>query len=138
MALLTCVALVCYAGAVARAAVPAADAGLFRRRVSGSAGLQAAGRQSRAVSARFSIPARPSRPPVRPKRAVSEKPGPPAAISVTRMCIAFDGAYILEAPTTQPYTADEGRPVPERITADADSDVAAAAERPAPLESATR
>ena len=46
MALLTCVALVCYAGAAARAAAPAADARLFGRRVSESAGLQTAGRHS--------------------------------------------------------------------------------------------
>jgi hypothetical protein len=33
------------------------------------------------------------------------------------MCIAFDGAYILEAPTTQTASTDEHRPAPE-VTAD--------------------
>ena len=64
-----------------------------------------------------------------------EKPGPPAAISVTSMCIAFDGAYILEAPTTHPAVTDERRPAPELTTDDTDTE---SAERPVPLEPAIR
>lgn len=49
-----------------------------------------------------------------------EKPGRPAASSVTSMCIAFDGAYILEAPPSDPGPADEDAPATEIITADAE------------------
>ena len=51
------------------------------------------------------------------------------------MCIAFDGAYILEAPTTHPATTAEGRTVPERTTDDAATE---GAERPVLLDSAIR
>jgi hypothetical protein len=51
------------------------------------------------------------------------------------MCIAFDGAYILEAPATHPAATDECRPVPELTAGDADIDGAG---RPVPLESAIR
>lgn len=47
-----------------------------------------------------------------------EKPGPAAAISVTRMCIAFDGAYLLEAPTTHPASTDGHQPIPGLTTDD--------------------
>jgi len=36
------------------------------------------------------------------------------------MCIAFDGAYILEAPPADPGPADEQAPVREITTADAE------------------
>lgn len=68
-----------------------------------------------------------------------EKPAPAAAINVTRMCIAFDGAYLLEAPTTHPATTDEHRPAPELTTDDADTGTSTeGAGRPVPLESAIR
>ena len=51
------------------------------------------------------------------------------------MCIAFDGAYILEAPTTHPAVIDERRPAPELTTDDTDTE---SAERPVPLEPAIR
>ena len=35
------------------------------------------------------------------------------------MCIAFDGAYILEAPPADPGSTDEHRPVPEIMPASA-------------------
>jgi hypothetical protein len=35
------------------------------------------------------------------------------------MCIAFDGAYILEAPPADPGNTDEHRPVPEITPASA-------------------
>jgi hypothetical protein len=35
------------------------------------------------------------------------------------MCIAFDGAYILEAPPADPGSTDERRPVPEIMPASA-------------------
>jgi hypothetical protein len=35
------------------------------------------------------------------------------------MCIAFDGAYILEAPAADPGITDEQRPNPEFAPADA-------------------
>jgi hypothetical protein len=35
------------------------------------------------------------------------------------MCIAFDGAYILEARAADPGITDEHRPVPETAPADA-------------------
>ena len=36
------------------------------------------------------------------------------------MCIAFDGAYILEAPAADPGITDEHRPVPEIMPAGAE------------------
>ena len=33
------------------------------------------------------------------------------------MCMAFDGAYILEAPPADPGSTDEHRPVPELMPA---------------------
>jgi len=46
-------------------------------------------------------------------------PGRKAAFTVTGMCIAFDGAYILEAPPADPGSTDEHRPVPEIMPASA-------------------
>jgi hypothetical protein len=37
------------------------------------------------------------------------------------MCIAFDGAYILEARAADPGITDEHRPVPETAPADEES-----------------
>ncbi len=38
------------------------------------------------------------------------------------MCIAFDGAYILEARAADPSITDEHCPVPETAAADADGE----------------
>jgi hypothetical protein len=51
------------------------------------------------------------------------------------MCIAFDGAYILEAPTTHPASTDEHRQVLEPTTDDADTE---STERPVRLDPALR
>jgi hypothetical protein len=44
------------------------------------------------------------------------------------MCIAFDGAYLLEVPAADPAITDEHRPVPEIMPAGAGG-----SGRPAPL-----
>jgi hypothetical protein len=45
-----------------------------------------------------------------------EKPRPPSPFSVTGMCIAFDGAYILEAPPADPASTDDYRELVPEIT----------------------
>jgi hypothetical protein len=44
------------------------------------------------------------------------------------MCIAFDGAYIHEAPAADPGTTDEHRPTPEITAAGADGEDSGRAE----------
>ena len=44
------------------------------------------------------------------------------------MCIAFDGAYILEAPAADPGITDEHRPAPEITAAGADGEDSGRAE----------
>jgi hypothetical protein len=48
------------------------------------------------------------------------------------MCIAFDGAYILEAPTADPAITDEHRPVPETMPTGAGGSWRAESLRPTP------
>ncbi len=47
------------------------------------------------------------------------------------MCIAFDGAYIREAPTADPGITDEHRPVPETTPAGGGGSCRAESLRPA-------
>ena len=44
-------------------------------------------------------------------------PGHKAAFTVTGMCIAFDGAYILEALAADPGSTDEHRPAAKIVPA---------------------
>ena len=48
------------------------------------------------------------------------------------MCIAFDGAYILEAPPADPGSTDEHRPVPETTPSGAGGSGRAESLRPTP------